>query len=35
MEESNFFKGLIWGVLFSIPLWMAFFGWIHLIQRMN
>lgn len=33
-EELNLFKGLFWGTLFSIPLWIAFFGWADLFKRL-
>ncbi|SES06037.1 hypothetical protein SAMN05518684_10755 [Salipaludibacillus aurantiacus] len=33
-REGNFFVGLIYGIGFSIPLWMSFFGWIKLISRL-
>ncbi len=29
-EQANFFNGLKWGVIISIPLWISFFGWIKL-----
>lgn len=31
-EESNIFKGLMNGVIFSIPLWMSLIGWLKLFQ---
>lgn len=32
-DQGNFFIGLFWGVLFSVPLWMAIFGWFIIIER--
>jgi hypothetical protein len=29
--ETNFFKGLFWGSILSIPLWLSFFGWVKLM----
>lgn len=34
MREGNFFKGIIWAAVLSIPLWIAFFGWVKLIMYM-
>ncbi|MEW5552004.1 hypothetical protein ABGT22_19025 [Peribacillus frigoritolerans] len=28
-----FLKGLMWGTLFSVPLWLAFCGWIKIIMN--
>jgi hypothetical protein len=30
-EEGKILVGLIWGTSLSIPLWIAFFGWIKII----
>ena len=30
-DEGNLAKGLLWGLLFSIPLWLSILGWIRLI----
>lgn len=30
-ENGNFSIGLLWGTSLSVPLWIAFFGWIKLI----
>ncbi len=30
-EQRNFLKGLKWGVIISIPLWISFFGWLKMI----
>lgn len=30
-KEHNFYIGMLWGTSLSIPLWLAFFGWIKLI----
>lgn len=27
-SEGNIASGLLWGVLFSIPLWISVFGWV-------
>lgn len=32
-EDLNLFKGLIWGITFSIPLWFSLFGWIRIITK--
>jgi hypothetical protein len=29
--DSSFFKGLLWGSILSVPLWLSFFGWVKLI----
>jgi hypothetical protein len=29
--DNSFFKGLFWGSVLSIPLWLSFFGWVKLI----
>lgn len=34
MDEGNFFKGILWGVMFSVPLWLSIFGWINLVKQM-
>ncbi len=31
-EEGNLFIGLFWGMIFSIPLWISFFGWVKLVN---
>lgn len=31
-ENGNFAKGMIWGVLLSIPLWLSFFGWVKMLH---
>lgn len=28
-----FLKGLMWGTLFSVPLWLAFLGWVKIIMN--
>ncbi|ETI68595.1 hypothetical protein BAVI_11824 [Neobacillus vireti LMG 21834] len=33
-EQGNFFTGLLWGTTLSIPLWMAFFGWVKIILHL-
>jgi hypothetical protein len=33
-EEGNFLVGLIWGTSLSIPLWIAFLGWIRIILQL-
>lgn len=30
-EEGRFHIGLIWGTIFSIPLWISIIGWIKII----
>lgn len=30
-EQTNFFNGLKWGVIISIPLWVSFLGWLKLL----
>jgi hypothetical protein len=32
-QEGNFGIGMVWGISLSIPLWIAFFGWVQLIKR--
>ena len=32
-KQDNFAYGLVWGTSLSVPLWIAFFGWIKLIIR--
>lgn len=32
-EESQFFVGLTWAAVFSVPLWISFFGWIKLMRH--
>lgn len=34
MYEENFFKGMLWASLLSIPLWLSFFGWLKLTIRL-
>ncbi|MBA9037659.1 hypothetical protein HNP21_000748 [Bacillus aryabhattai] len=34
IERGNFLIGLAWGTSLSIPLWIAFFGWIKLVWRL-
>lgn len=31
-KDGNFFKGFVWACALSIPLWIAFFGWIKMIS---
>lgn len=31
LEEGNFFKGLLWGIALSIPLWVSIAGWMKII----
>ncbi|MCM3597744.1 hypothetical protein M4D55_18405 [Metabacillus idriensis] len=31
MQDANFFKGMIWATVLSIPLWVSFFGWMKII----
>lgn len=33
-EERNTFKGLVNGMLLSIPLWLSFFGWIKILRML-
>jgi hypothetical protein len=33
-HARNFYKGLMFAILFSIPLWIAFIGWAKLIWRL-
>lgn len=30
-KQGNLLVGLFWGTSLSIPLWIAFFGWLKLI----
>jgi hypothetical protein len=30
-EKGNFFAGLLWGTTLSVPLWIAFLGWIKIV----
>ena len=30
-EQGNLFVGFLWGALLSLPLWIAFFGWVKMI----
>lgn len=30
---NAFIKGLIWGTLFSVPLWLSFLGWIKIMMN--
>ena len=30
-KQENFGVGLLWGTTLSIPLWIAFFGWMKLM----
>jgi hypothetical protein len=31
IEQGNVFKGLLWGILLSIPLWISLFGWSRIL----
>ncbi|MGX1192295.1 hypothetical protein RKD52_000847 [Metabacillus sp. SLBN-84] len=31
MQEADFFKGMIWAAVLSIPLWLSFFGWMKIL----
>lgn len=33
-EVGNFVRGLYWGVLLSVPLWISLFGWVKLVLRL-
>jgi hypothetical protein len=28
-----FLRGLMWGTLFSVPLWLSFLGWVKIIMN--
>jgi hypothetical protein len=30
-EQGNFLMGLVWGTSLSVPLWIAFIGWLKLL----
>lgn len=30
-EQGRFLTGFLWGTSLSIPLWIAFFGWIKIM----
>lgn len=30
-ENGSFVKGMFWGVLLSVPLWISVFGWVKLL----
>lgn len=32
-KEGNFFVGLFWGTIISVPLWIAIIGWYKLLFR--
>ena len=32
-KQGNLLIGLIWGKSLSVPLWIAFFGWIKVITH--
>jgi hypothetical protein len=32
-EQGNLLVGVLWGTSLSVPLWLAFFGWVKLIMR--
>jgi hypothetical protein len=32
-EEGNILVGLLWGTALSVPLWLAFIGWIKIISH--
>lgn len=33
-EGIRFFKGLMWGIVLSIPLWISIFGWVKFIRSL-
>jgi hypothetical protein len=33
-KHGNIAFGLLWGTSLSVPLWMAFFGWIKIITHL-
>lgn len=33
-NDGNFFIGLSYGVLLSIPLWLSVFGWVKLMRSL-
>ena len=33
-EQGNLLVGLLWGTSLSVPLWLAFFGWIKLVIQL-
>lgn len=33
VEDDNFSKGLAYGILLSVPLWLSFFGWLKLFHE--
>lgn len=32
-EEQNMIKGLIWGSILSVPLWVSIFGWVKIFKE--
>ncbi|ADF39082.1 hypothetical protein BMD_2234 [Priestia megaterium DSM 319] len=34
MNQGNFLKGLFWGTLFSIPIWISLFGWFRILSHL-
>jgi len=32
-KQGNFLVGLFWGTSLSVPLWVAFFGWLKLVTH--
>lgn len=33
MQDVNFFKGMVWATVLSVPLWVSFFGWLKIIMN--
>jgi hypothetical protein len=31
-SDGHFFKGLFWGTILSVPIWLSLFGWVKLIS---
>ncbi|WP_226793669.1 hypothetical protein [Bacillus sp. B1-b2] len=34
-EQTNFFNGLKWGIVLSVPLWISLLGWIKILVHIR
>ncbi len=33
-EDHNIIKGLLWGSILSVPLWLSIFGWVKVLKAL-
>lgn len=31
-EDGNFFVGMLWATVLSIPIWVSLYGWVNIVK---